>query len=58
MKKSELDKSISQLVTLITVTIYLIVSFSTGAWHLTWLIFPLTAAVKSLVLAMIHKTNP
>lgn len=54
MKTDELGKSISQLVTLITLTIYFIVSFTTGAWHLTWLVFPLAAAVKSLILAVIH----
>lgn len=54
MKNSELDKSISQLITIITLTIYFIISFTTGAWHLTWLVFPLAAAVKSLILAVMH----
>lgn len=54
MKNSELDKSVSQLVTLITLTVYFVLSFMTGAWHLTWLVFPLGAAVKSLILALTH----
>lgn len=54
MKTDELDRSISQLVTLLTLTIYFILSFMTGAWHLTWLVFPLAAAVKSLILAVMH----
>ncbi len=34
---------------LLTVCVYMIVSFMTGAWHLTWLIFLIAAAVSSVI---------
>ena len=33
----------------IAVAVYMIVSFSTGAWHLTWLIFLLAVAVNAII---------
>lgn len=32
--------------------IYFLVSFLTRAWFITWLIFPITAAVRQLVQAI------
>ena len=37
---------------------YLILSFLTGAWHITWVIFPILGAVNALVCAMIPAENP
>ena len=37
----------------LTLTIYLLVSFLTSAWHLTWLIFPISGAVDSIAKALI-----
>ena len=34
---------------LIAVCVYMLVSFTTGAWHLTWIIFLITAAVASII---------
>ena len=34
---------------LIAVCVYMLVSFATGAWHLTWIIFLITAAVASII---------
>jgi hypothetical protein len=34
---------------LIAVCVYLIVSFMTGAWHITWIIFLIAAAVASMI---------
>ena len=34
---------------LIAVCIYFVVSFTTGAWHITWLIFLIAAAVASMI---------
>lgn len=42
-------KSVSGIFTLV---IYLLASFETGAWHVTWLIFPISAAVDGLVKAI------
>ena len=53
--KSEADplrKSIDSLVGLILLAIYLIVSFRTHAWWITWIIFPIGGAVKDLVLSL------
>lgn len=53
--KAEADpvrKSIDSLVCLILLEIYLIVSFRTHAWWITWIIFPIGAAVKDLVLSL------
>ena len=46
--KSELEKTLGT----ITLVIYLAVSFLSGAWHITWLIFPISGAVKGLIRAI------
>ncbi|SHH64297.1 hypothetical protein SAMN02745823_00593 [Sporobacter termitidis DSM 10068] len=33
----------------ITIAIYFIVSFSTGAWHLSWIIFLVTVAIQAII---------
>lgn len=50
--QSPLEKSINSLVWTIGLALYFIISFLTGAWHITWVIFPLTAAVKGLITAI------
>lgn len=53
--KAEADplrKSIDSLFGLILLAIYLIVSFRTHAWWITWIIFPIGGAVKDLVLSL------
>ena len=56
--KSELGKSISSLIWAIGLAVYLIVSFLTMAWHVTWVIFPILGAVNALACAMIPAENP
>lgn len=51
--QQELKKSIHSAVSTVGLCAYFIVSFLTGAWHLTWLIFPITAAVNGLVSAIL-----
>lgn len=51
--QQELNKSIRSLINIITLAVYLVLSFATGAWYITWLIFPISAAVKGLVRAII-----
>ena len=51
--QQELKKSITKLIGAITLVVYLIVSFLTRAWHITWLIFPIGGAVKGLVSAIL-----
>ena len=56
--KSELDKSVSSLVWAIGLAVYLLISFLTMAWHVTWVIFPILGAVNALVCALIPAENP
>ena len=56
--KSEMGKSVSSLIWAIGLAVYLILSFLTGAWHITWVIFPILGAVNALVCAMIPSENP
>ena len=56
--KSELGKSVSSLIWAIGFAVYLVLSFLTGAWHITWVIFPILGAVNALVCAMIPAENP
>ena len=56
--KSELGKSVSSLIWAIGLAVYLILSFLTGAWHITWVIFPILGAINALVFALIPAENP
>lgn len=49
LKKAE--SPINRIIGIITLIIYLIISFSSGAWFITWLIFPISACVKQLIRA-------
>lgn len=48
-----LKDSIHKLIWAFGLTVYFILSFATGAWYITWLIFPIAAAVRGLVNACI-----
>ena len=56
--KSEMGKSVSSLIWAIGLAVYLVLSFLTGAWHITWVIFPILGAVNALACAMIPAENP
>ena len=51
--QQELKHSIDKLLGAITLAVYLIISFATGAWYITWLIFPIKGCVKGLINAII-----
>ena len=51
--EAELRKSLDNMIWVIGLVVYFVVSFLTGAWYITWLIFPLTGAVKGLVRAIL-----
>lgn len=51
--RGELHRSIRSLIGIITLIVYLAVSFLTGAWYITWLIFPLSGAIKGLIKAIL-----
>lgn len=42
-------EAVSSALWTVTVAIYLLVSFNTGAWHISWVIFLIAAAVQSLI---------
>ena len=49
--KNELHESINSLIWAVGLAVYFIVSFATGAWYITWVIFPLIGCVQGLVKA-------
>ena len=51
--RQELKKSVGNLIWAIGLAVYFAVSFLTNAWHITWLIFPITGAVQGLVSAIV-----
>jgi len=50
--KSRVRKSIRKLIWALGIAIYFVFSFATGAWYMSWLIFPITGAVQGLILAI------
>jgi len=51
--KSELKESIDKLIFAIGLVIYFIISFSTGAWYITWILFPIIGCTQGLVKAVL-----
>ena len=51
--KTELGQAIKSIWGILTLGIYLVISFWSGAWFITWLIFPIMGAVQGLVKAII-----
>jgi len=52
-ERRSMMKAIFSALWAITVAIYIIISFSTGAWHITWIIFLIAGAIQSLITAFI-----
>jgi len=50
--KNQLQKSVLSAIWAVGVVIYFLVSFSTGAWYITWVIFLIIAAVEGIVKAL------
>lgn len=49
----EIRRAVKMMISAIGLCIYLVLSFSTGAWYITWVIFPMMAAVQGLAKAII-----
>lgn len=47
--RKALKKSVGSLISTVGLVLYFIISFSTGAWYITWLIFPIIGAVRGVV---------
>ena len=52
-RKQRVRKSIKRLIWAIGLAIYFLFSFATGAWYMSWLIFPMIGAVQGLTLAIL-----
>lgn len=50
--RNEVFKSIKSALWMVTVVVYFVVSFGTGGWHISWVIFLIGAAVEQIVRAM------
>ena len=48
-KKDSVAKQLADIVGLVGVIVYLLVSFLTGAWHLTWIIFIAIGLVNAII---------
>lgn len=47
--RNAVKKSVNSLISTVGLVLYFIISFATGAWFITWLVFPIIGAVKGLV---------
>lgn len=54
--KAEVQKSLRSLIGVLTLALYLLVSFLTHAWWITWVIFPIADALTKLILALVGKS--
>lgn len=54
----ELNKSVGSLIWVIGLVVYFAASFTTNAWYITWLVFPITGAVQKLVVAIMSNGDP
>ena len=52
--RSPLQKSISSMLWTVGLAVYILWSFTTYDWHITWTIFPVLAALDSLVSAILR----
>ena len=48
-RKDEVSKAITDIIGLIGVVIYFLLSFTTGAWHITWIIFLIIGVCNAIV---------
>lgn len=53
--RSPLQKSVSSLLWAVGLSVYFLVSFISGAWHITWVIFPILGALDSFLMALIQQ---
>lgn len=53
--QSEVQKSVRSLLWLLTLGVYLLVSFRTHAWWITWILFPIADSLTKLVFALLGK---
>lgn len=49
--QQELRQAVQKTLSTVALVLFLVVSFLTGAWYITWLIFPIMGAVRGIVFA-------
>jgi len=49
IKQDKIVKQISDIIGAIGVAIYFIISFTTMAWHITWIIFIIVGMIEQIV---------
>lgn len=49
----QLKKAIGSAITVVGLIVYFGISFESGAWHITWLIFPIMGSVQGLINAIL-----
>ena len=52
-EQDKLRKSIKTIINLVGLVVYFLLSFTTGMWAITWLVFPIIAAVWELTKAIL-----
>lgn len=53
--KKSIYKAVSTMITALTLVIYFVVSFATGAWYITWLIFVISGALQTVARTIIYE---
>ncbi len=48
-KDNSIEKQVMSIIDILGVTVYLLVSFLTMAWHITWIIFLIVGLIKAIV---------
>jgi transcriptional regulator with XRE-family HTH domain/uncharacterized membrane protein YuzA (DUF378 family) len=48
-RKNEVSKAVTDIIGLVGVIVYFLVSFTTGAWHITWIIFLIIGVCNAIV---------
>lgn len=48
-ERDPLRRTISRIITTVSLCVYLLISFATGTWYITWLIFPIAGALNQLI---------
>ena len=56
-KRKKARKAINSALWMIIVVLYFIISFSTGAWYITWIIFLIGCAIESIITAIFTLTE-
>ena len=54
---NETGNSLGNLIGVIVLAAYLLLSFATGAWYITWILFPIAGSIKGIITALTDKKD-